>query len=214
MKPWTIDDIEARLNELDKADDQSPRERVRQRLMDVAGEHFARFGYRRARVGDIAHDAGVGKGTLYLYFDSKRALLIACLSREKRALLPKMRAALSLPPSQRLEAYLRASIRFTMTAPISSALLRSSGEMESLMTDQIKERPGDRDRGIALVSSLIVPISPGLPQPRVEQLAAMLMAVSLGAAHVDRSIFSLQLDGFIDDLAMVLARGIAASGAE
>lgn len=48
----------------------------------AAGEKlFSRFGYRRTSMDDIAREAGVAKGTLYLYFDGKAAVFRAMQSR-------------------------------------------------------------------------------------------------------------------------------------
>lgn len=45
-----------------------------QELLDAALQVFAEHGLARARVEDIAARAGVSKGTVYLYFDSKEEL--------------------------------------------------------------------------------------------------------------------------------------------
>ncbi|HOB86387.1 MAG TPA: TetR/AcrR family transcriptional regulator [Bacillota bacterium] len=38
---------------------------------------FARYGYHRTRVSDIAREAGVADGTVYIYFNSKEDILIS-----------------------------------------------------------------------------------------------------------------------------------------
>lgn len=43
-------------------------------IIKAAAKIFSRHGYHRARVEDIASEAGVGKGTIYGYFTSKRHL--------------------------------------------------------------------------------------------------------------------------------------------
>jgi AcrR family transcriptional regulator len=50
-------------------------------IVEAAGIMFARFGYRRTSMDDIAREACVAKGTLYLYFASKEALFCALLAR-------------------------------------------------------------------------------------------------------------------------------------
>jgi TetR/AcrR family fatty acid metabolism transcriptional regulator len=45
-------------------------------ILDAALRVFAERGYAAARISDIAAEAGVGKGTVYLYFDSKEDLLM------------------------------------------------------------------------------------------------------------------------------------------
>ena len=45
-------------------------------ILEAALQVFARHGYAAARMSDIAAAAGVGKGTVYLYFSSKEDLLM------------------------------------------------------------------------------------------------------------------------------------------
>jgi AcrR family transcriptional regulator len=47
------------------------------RLITSAERQFRRFGYKRTTVDDITAAAGTGKGSLYLHFESKRAVYLA-----------------------------------------------------------------------------------------------------------------------------------------
>jgi AcrR family transcriptional regulator len=47
------------------------------RLIASAEGQFRRFGYKRTTVDDITSAAGTGKGSLYLHFESKRAVYLA-----------------------------------------------------------------------------------------------------------------------------------------
>ena len=49
-------------------------ERTRQRLIDSAERIFAELGYHDASIVKITEAAGVGQGTFYLYFASKKAV--------------------------------------------------------------------------------------------------------------------------------------------
>ena len=49
----------------------------RERILDAAERIFARSGFFHARVSEIAREAGVADGTIYLYFKSKDELLIS-----------------------------------------------------------------------------------------------------------------------------------------
>jgi AcrR family transcriptional regulator len=53
--------------------------RTRARLMEAAGEVFARRGLERATVDEVAGEAGYTKGAFYANFDSKEALFLAML---------------------------------------------------------------------------------------------------------------------------------------
>ncbi len=48
--------------------------RKKQRLLEAAREVFSRRGYRDSTIADITAEAGVGKGTFYLYFRGKEEL--------------------------------------------------------------------------------------------------------------------------------------------
>jgi AcrR family transcriptional regulator len=47
------------------------------RLITAAEAHFRRFGYKRTTIDDITAEAGTGKGSLYLHFESKQAVYMA-----------------------------------------------------------------------------------------------------------------------------------------
>ncbi|UCD41651.1 MAG: TetR/AcrR family transcriptional regulator [Chloroflexota bacterium] len=49
---------------------------TRSLLLQAATEEFAREGYQGANINRISRNAGFAKGTVYNYFDSKRALML------------------------------------------------------------------------------------------------------------------------------------------
>lgn len=51
-------------------------------IMDAALEVFARKGFQGATMDEVARDAGVTKGTIYLYFASKEAVFLETVRRE------------------------------------------------------------------------------------------------------------------------------------
>lgn len=53
------------------------RKEIHARLIATARAHFGDRGYRKANVAEIARDAGIGKGSVYLFFDSKAALFMS-----------------------------------------------------------------------------------------------------------------------------------------
>lgn len=52
---------------------------TRQLLLEAAAEEFAREGYHGANINRISQSAGFAKGTIYNYFDSKRALMLSLI---------------------------------------------------------------------------------------------------------------------------------------
>lgn len=59
----------------------------RDRLFDVAADHFVRFGFRKASISGITHEAKVSKGALYLEFATKDDLFTQVVYREFRLYL-------------------------------------------------------------------------------------------------------------------------------
>ena len=61
---------------------------VRQKILDAAEQRLWHYGFKKTTIDEIASDAGVGKGTVYLYFDGKEEIGLAIVSAyKKRSLL-------------------------------------------------------------------------------------------------------------------------------
>lgn len=58
----------------------------RQRIVEVAMEHFATRGYEDTRIEEIAGEAGVSKGAVFGYFDTKAGLFLAAYQAAARSL--------------------------------------------------------------------------------------------------------------------------------
>jgi AcrR family transcriptional regulator len=55
------------------------RESRRKQIMDAALELYAREGYSHCSISQLAKNAGISKGLMYNYFESKEALLVAII---------------------------------------------------------------------------------------------------------------------------------------
>jgi AcrR family transcriptional regulator len=65
--------------------------RSRRRIIESAREVFFRDGFMEANLDEVAKKAGVAKGTLYRYFDSKAELYVAVLADNSESFVHKMR---------------------------------------------------------------------------------------------------------------------------
>jgi AcrR family transcriptional regulator len=61
--------------------DESAGKDKRSRILDAAQSLFLRYGVKRTALDEVVREAGIAKGTLYLYFDSKDALFAAVAER-------------------------------------------------------------------------------------------------------------------------------------
>ena len=68
------------------------------RIVKAAEKLFARKGYAEVAMEDVAARAGLAVGTIYNYFPSKSALLLAIVRRESESLLARGRKILDHPP--------------------------------------------------------------------------------------------------------------------
>ncbi len=69
----------------------------REHILEAAERCFANAGFHRTTMHDICKDAGISPGALYVYFDSKEAL-IAGIAERDRAEFAERLAALSEAP--------------------------------------------------------------------------------------------------------------------
>lgn len=60
---------------------QEIREKSKEHLMEVSMKLFATKGYQNTSISQIAKEAGVAKGALYHYFESKEVLLISVIKK-------------------------------------------------------------------------------------------------------------------------------------
>ncbi len=98
----------------------------RDRILDAAERLLGRFGYRKMTVDDIAAEAGIGKGTVYLSFPSKEEVVLSTVDRivDRACRAMEEAAARDASAPGRLRAMLRARIlvRFEAVATYSASL--------------------------------------------------------------------------------------------
>ena len=70
------------------------RQATRDRILREAASEFAQLGFEQTNINTIAERAGIGKGTIYLYFSSKRDLFIAMLQAIAQRQIDAARRAL------------------------------------------------------------------------------------------------------------------------
>jgi AcrR family transcriptional regulator len=83
----------------------------REELLRIAGELFARRGFRNTTVRDIADSAGILSGSLYHHFDSKESMVDELLDTFQTELFQTYDTivASDLSPIEKIEAVVRAS---------------------------------------------------------------------------------------------------------
>lgn len=96
----------------------------RERILDAAERIFAKHGFFAAKVSDVAKEAGVADGTIYLYFKNKDDLLISLFERRMQFLNGALKTAIAgKQPREALVAFVRAYVQVLAENPVATEVL-------------------------------------------------------------------------------------------
>jgi TetR/AcrR family fatty acid metabolism transcriptional regulator len=163
----------------------------RERILDAAERVFARQGFYQSRVSEIARDAGVADGTIYLYFKSKDDLLISLFESRMERVNQRMATALAnqVTPTDRLMALVRTHLGLVHDNPqLAEVLTIELRQSTKFMKEYANPRFGEF---LKLVASVIA-----------EGQESGEFALNVPAPHAARMIF-----GIIDELALAWLLG-------
>ena len=142
MVSLKYEDIRQMLEEyFTTGDPQDPKERKRLRIIQAATELFIRQGYRKTSMAEVARQAGVAKGTLYLYVKTKAELMVLAIVEEKKKYIGTMKHVLApgISSRERLRRYMRTALVTATEMPLVSKVM--SGDREVLAV--LAEMPGE-----------------------------------------------------------------------
>jgi AcrR family transcriptional regulator len=92
------------------------------RILDAAATLILRWGYNKTTIDDIARQAGVAKGTIYLHWKTREDLFAALVKREQVALGHDFRQYLATDPQG---VTLRGIFKYTALALLQRPLLKA-----------------------------------------------------------------------------------------
>lgn len=106
------------------------REARAQRILNAASTLILRYGYHKTTIDDIAREAGVGKGTLYLHWKTREVLFAALILREKVAMAEDIKQRLACDPAgAMLRGLLKHAALALMQRPLLKAVLLHDTEV-------------------------------------------------------------------------------------
>ena len=93
-------------------------ENIRDVILDAADRLLARYGYKKMTMEDLAHEVGIGKGTIYLHFRSKEEIVLSHVDRIVQGVLDRLGriAESDAPPAAKLREMLIARVMFRFDA--------------------------------------------------------------------------------------------------
>ena len=83
-------------------------------IVDVAQRLFAKYGFKKTTIDEIAHSAHIAKGSIYYYFSSKEDIFRTVLDKENRLWSQKVREVINRAstPQEKLRAYLVTRMKY------------------------------------------------------------------------------------------------------
>lgn len=106
----------------DQSEERSKREERANRILDAAAELMLRWGYNKTTIDDIARNAGVAKGTIYLHWKTREDLFTALMKREYIRLAEDIKQRIAGDPEG---GTLRGITKHTMLATMKSPLTKA-----------------------------------------------------------------------------------------
>ena len=97
----------------------------RERILDAAERIFAERGFFAAKVADVAREAGVADGTIYLYFKNKDDLLVSLFEARMEIVNRVLSEAVgkATRPREQLAAFVRAYLALVADQPTAAEVL-------------------------------------------------------------------------------------------
>ncbi|MEJ5301628.1 MAG: TetR/AcrR family transcriptional regulator [Thermodesulforhabdaceae bacterium] len=112
-----------------------------ERILDAAVRVFAKKGFYQSRVSDIAREAGVADGTIYLYFKNKDDILISIFEEKMRTAISYFQQKISQEESAlfKLKRFVRVHLELFKNNPELAAVLQVELRQSSRFMKEYKK---------------------------------------------------------------------------
>jgi AcrR family transcriptional regulator len=161
------------------------RQRREERILDAAAALLVRWGYRKTTVDDVAREAGVGKGTIYLHWKDKHELFGAALRRASRQTIAYTLQQIAADPEgglpHRLWTY---GMLAAQSNPLSAAIMKGRSDILQGLTEvfdreTLQQMAGDYQEYVDQLQRAGL-IRTDLPVPVITYLTS---ALKIGIIH-------------------------------
>ena len=191
-------------------------------ILAAAREFFERFGYRRTVIDNVVREAGVAKGTFYLYFESKEELFLEVVKAMRAEIMQEYYEKISKETSALGK--IRITLRFSLEAfddyPLLARLDINDEEyrlMMSLLAHlDVKQ---ELDRTLAFLKDLFRQgVVDGSVRADIDLDSMPIVFGSLKFMHFSfesiHKATGITKERFIDSVVDLAVKGIAADGGE
>jgi TetR/AcrR family acrAB operon transcriptional repressor len=191
------------------------------RILDAASRLMVHYGFDKTTMEDIAREAGVSKGALYLVWPSKDALVDGLIAREMKRVLADLQSRLD-QDSDREIPFIAALYKHTLLALEHNPLARALYTRDArILGDYIHRQDVSRYTGRLDLSAGVVRqmqaaglLDPGI---RPDTLAYLFSLITYGFAGISALLpaqAAPPLEETADALARLVTRGVALPGGD
>ncbi len=219
MRRWNSAQIDAALEAaVGNVDPQDPKGQKRMHILQAATGLFLQNGYRKTSVDEVAREAGVAKGTVYLYFETKAQLMVSAVALEKREFMSRVRHVFEedMDPRERLQEYLVTMLVVANEMPLVSRLLQGPDYAELLADLPPELLASNEEMGLDFVSEMVEEVvgPDRWNRIEVEDRAKVLLGLSAFAAQVGNEQIrrGLSIERYATVLAEMIVEGLAPGG--
>ena len=185
-------------------------------LLEAAAKRFALYGFRRTVLDDVARDAGMAKGSIYLHAASKEDLFLQVVQREQQLMGEAAREAAAghEDPRRAMEAIVWRMLPWLDERPLMGRLMTGDPELGTgpELAGRVAETCHSERHVYAVIGEEVNRgVATGLFRPDTLPKGAVTLVISLFHIHLHnkRQRF-IELDStvFIRELLRILFEGI------
>ncbi len=150
-----------------------------ERILDAAATLLVRWGYRKTTIDDVAREAGVGKGTIYLHWKDKSELFRAAIWRaSQQATDDVVRRIAADPEGGQFHRLWVHGMLAVLSNPLMAALMQGKpdifqGLMDTLDAETLNQLAGNAGEHLAQLQSAGL-IRADVPVPMITYLMGAL----------------------------------------
>lgn len=193
-------------------EERSKRRERANRILDAATELVKRWGYRKTTMDDIAKQAGVAKGTIYLHWRTREQLFEALILRERLLVADELMHRLAQDPEAgTLHGITRHTFLIVMQRPLIRAIFLQDSDLLGEMLDSAAIQEAVQQKSLAFVGYVELLRRYNLVRSDMDTrtMAAALAAITIGFMVIDPMMpdeYRLSLEENAEILAQTVKR--------
>lgn len=181
-------------------------------ILQAARDLFAKYGYKKTTMEDIAHALRKGKSSLYYYFKNKEEIFQAVIGQERELLFGKLHevTASKLGPKEKLTEYVVVRMRTIHQLDNYMLVVRDDSFEGYEFFDRLRGM-GENEEAQMLMQIIQEGVDSGIFQVKNLEMAAVALAIAMKGLEGPLLKSSKNFDDFkvqIDNILNILFFGI------